>query len=297
MVEQDTSAPEPENRRHQKPVFGQSILFPEGEDLPIFSDTPQEAEDSPYQPPILTDKQSLLPDMPGIDYDHVYENDKAKQRSRMRGKTLTAESGTLFVAGDPAEGSLRILPEDNRAARLREALATYQFDVRALRQLVQGNTEIVEALKNGTAPEELILLLSIFAAIIKPSPREQIKSPTDAISILMLEMSHLDQEQMRVLCLDTKNRLQKIHTVYKGSLNTAIIRVGELFKEPIRLNSAAIILAHNHPSGDPSPSPEDVFITRQAVEAGKLLDCEVLDHLVIGQGKYVSLRERGLGFS
>ena len=87
-----------------------------------------------------------------------------------------------------------------------------------------------------------------------------------------------------------------MHTVYIGSLNSASVRVGELFREAIRVNSAAVIVAHNHPSGDPTPSPEDVHVTRQIVEAGKLLDIDVLDHLVIGQQRWVSLKERGLGF-
>jgi DNA repair protein RadC len=81
-------------------------------------------------------------------------------------------------------------------------------------------------------------------------------------AVLMVEMAHLDQEQMRVACLDTKNKLQKVHVVYQGSLNTSLIRVGEIFKEPLKLNSAAVILAHNHPSGEPEPSPEDVLVTR-----------------------------------
>jgi DNA repair protein RadC len=99
-----------------------------------------------------------------------------------------------------------------------------------------------------------------------------------------------------VLCLNTRNRIQKLHTVYVGSLNTSIIRVGEVFKEPLRLNSASIIVCHNHPSGHADTSPEDVLVTRQIVEAGKLLEREVLDHLILGQGRWVSLREKGLGF-
>ncbi len=95
---------------------------------------------------------------------------------------------------------------------------------------------------------------------------------------------------------DTKNHVLKVHTVYIGSLNSAQVRVGELFREAIRTNSAALIVAHNHPSGDPTPSPEDVAVTRQIVEAGKLLDIDVLDHLVIGLSRWVSLKERGLGF-
>lgn len=127
--------------------------------------------------------------------------------------------------------------------------------------------------------------------------RFQIKSPTDAAQLLMIEMGHLDQEHLRTVLLDTKNRVQAVSTVYIGSLNSSMIRVGEVFKEAIRLNSAALIVAHNHPSGDPTPSPEDVFVTRQIVDAGKLLDVEVLDHLVIAQGRFVSMRERGLGFA
>jgi DNA repair protein RadC len=126
--------------------------------------------------------------------------------------------------------------------------------------------------------------------------RFQIKSPSDVADLLMIEMSHLDQEHLRTVLLDTKNRVQAISTVYIGSLNTSMIRVGEVFKEAVRRNSAALIVSHNHPSGDPTPSPEDVLVTREIISAGKLLDIDVLDHLVIGQGRFVSMRERGLGF-
>ena len=127
--------------------------------------------------------------------------------------------------------------------------------------------------------------------------RFQIKSPTDAAQLLMLEMGHLDQEHLRTVLLDTKNRVQDVSTVYVGSLNASLIRVGEIFKEALKRNSAALIVAHNHPSGDPTPSPEDVLVTRQIVDAGKLLDVDVLDHLVIGQGRWTSMREKGLGFA
>jgi DNA repair protein RadC len=126
--------------------------------------------------------------------------------------------------------------------------------------------------------------------------RAQIKSPSDVAQLLMLEMSHLDQEHLRTVLLDTKNRVQVISTVYIGSLNSSLIRVGEVFREAVKRNSASLIVVHNHPSGDPTPSPEDVLVTREIVSAGSLLDVEVLDHLVIGQGRFVSMRERGLGF-
>jgi DNA repair protein RadC len=99
-----------------------------------------------------------------------------------------------------------------------------------------------------------------------------------------------------VLYLDTRNRLLGSETVYVGSLNASHIRVAEVFRDAIKRSCAAIIVAHNHPSGDPSPSPEDVEVTRQLIAAGNLLNIELLDHLIIGQQRFVSLRERGLGF-
>jgi DNA repair protein RadC len=101
---------------------------------------------------------------------------------------------------------------------------------------------------------------------------------------------------LRVILLDTRNRVLEIVEVYQGSLNSSPVRVGELFKAAVRRNAAAIIVVHNHPSGDPTPSPDDVAVTRAIVQAGKLLDIDVLDHLVIGGGQCVSLKERGLGF-
>ena len=130
----------------------------------------------------------------------------------------------------------------------------------------------------------------------KPEDRMVVHSPSDAADLVKYEMSVLEQEELRVMLLDTRNRVLRTDTVYRGSLNSSQVRVGELFKNAIRRAAAAIIVIHNHPSGDPTPSPDDVAVTRAIVEAGKLLDVEVLDHLIIGSGRYVSLKERGLGF-
>ena len=126
--------------------------------------------------------------------------------------------------------------------------------------------------------------------------RPTIHSPADAAAMLQHEMSALEQEHLRVILLDTRNRVIDIVEIYHGSLNSAQVRVAELFKPAIQRMSAAIILVHNHPSGDPTPSPDDVAVTRAVVQAGKLLDIDTLDHLIIGRGRFVSLKERGLGF-
>jgi DNA repair protein RadC len=132
--------------------------------------------------------------------------------------------------------------------------------------------------------------------IASPEERPQVKSPADAANLMMMEMSMLEQEHMRLILLDSKNYVLNTPTMYIGSLNTSVIRVGELFREAIKQNCAAIIVVHNHPSGDPTPSPEDVAVTELITQAGQLLDIDVLDHLIIGQQRYVSLKERGLGF-
>lgn len=180
--------------------------------------------------------------------------------------------------------------------RLHEGIAPY-LSVPTLRQLIGERGDIYQALRSPEPPVEVRVILDILSDILRPRPREQIKSPTDVAGLLMVEMGQLDQEELRAVLLDTRNRVQDVVTIYRGSLNTTMVRIGELFKPAIWHNSAAMILVHNHPSGQPDPSPEDVLMTRQALEAAKLLDCELLDHLIIGAGRFVSLRERGLGFT
>lgn len=129
-----------------------------------------------------------------------------------------------------------------------------------------------------------------------PDLSAAINSPEDAAELVRYDMQALLQENLRVILLDTRNRKIDVKPIYVGSLNTSMVRVGELFKEALQRSAASIILVHNHPSGDPAPSPEDVALTRSAVQAGKLLDVEVIDHLVIGQNCFVSMKEKGLGF-
>ena len=129
-----------------------------------------------------------------------------------------------------------------------------------------------------------------------PKEHPVIQSPEDAASLILYEMGALEQEHLNVMLLDTRNRMVKLVEVYRGSLNSSLIRVSEVFKEAVRANAAAIIVVHNHPSGDPTPSPEDISVTHAIVQAGKLLDIEVLDHIVVGKNKFISLKSRGLGF-
>jgi len=131
---------------------------------------------------------------------------------------------------------------------------------------------------------------------IPPEERPQISSPADAARLLMPEMSYLEQEHLRVVLLDTKNRLLGMPTVYVGSAHTAVARVAEVMREAVSARAVGMIIVHNHPSGDSTPSRDDLALTKRFVEAGQLLDIRVLDHLIIGGRTYVSMKQRGLGF-
>ncbi len=125
-----------------------------------------------------------------------------------------------------------------------------------------------------------------------------LQSPEDVASLLMPRMQDLEKETMVVVLLTTRNTvIGEPIEIYRGSLNSAMVRISEILRPAIRANAAAIIVAHNHPSGDSTPSPEDVRVTKAVVEAAELLDIDVLDHLIIGRGRYTSLKSKGLGFS
>ncbi len=133
---------------------------------------------------------------------------------------------------------------------------------------------------------------------LTPQDRAVIQSPQDVANLVQAEMAALEQEHLRVLLLNTKNQVLKVHEVYIGNVNSSVVRPAEVFRPAVRDNAPSVIVVHNHPSGDPTPSPEDAAITRDLISAGKLLNIELLDHVVIGSGgRYVSLNERRLGFS
>lgn len=127
-----------------------------------------------------------------------------------------------------------------------------------------------------------------------PSDRHTIETPEDAVQLLMPDMRHLDREYFKALVLNMKNQVLRCVDVSIGSLNSSVVHPRELFKMVIRHNGAAVIVVHNHPSGDPTPSSEDIGITKRLVEAGRILGIELLDHVILGDGRFVSLKEYNL---
>jgi DNA repair protein RadC len=129
-----------------------------------------------------------------------------------------------------------------------------------------------------------------------PTGRWTIRSPHDVADRLLLQMGRLEREELRVVLLNTKNVVLRVVTVYQGNVSSSLVRIGELFRDAVRLNATGMILVHTHPSGDPTPSPDDLHLTAEALAAGRLLDIDVLDHLVVGHDAWVSLRDRGVSF-
>ena len=218
------------------------------------------------------------------------ESDRPRERLRYYGANALSTSELLAI----------LLRTGVRGENVVQLAMRLLSDHRGLSGLAKASFDELEELK-GVGPAKVTQLKAAFELgrrllVEAPDERPQIRSPADAANLVMLEMGLLDQEHLRLILLDTKNRVLEMPTVYIGNLNTSVIRVGELFRQALRVNCAGMIVVHNHPSGDPTPSPEDVRVTERIVEAGKLLDIDVLDHLIIGWQRYVSLKERRLGF-
>lgn len=128
-------------------------------------------------------------------------------------------------------------------------------------------------------------------ALLQVDARYKISTPAEAANLVMLEMAYLDNEQMRILVLDSKGQLVEKVNLYQGTANSSVLRAAEVFRPAVIRNCPAIILCHNHPSGDPAPSPDDIKATKQLVAAGRVLDIELVDHLIIGHQRFVSLKE------
>lgn len=178
-----------------------------------------------------------------------------------------------------------------------EMLEALSYD---LKQLYNASLEELTRNYAGVgqaAAKRIKAALELGKRLLQPQPRRHITCPRDVFNHLSYHGLPLcDQEELWVLCLDTQNRVQALTKVYRGNVNTSIIRPGEVLRSPVRLNARGMVISHNHPSGDPTPSPEDVQVTRNICQAAELFDIQLLDHIIVVPDKFVSLKERGLGF-
>lgn len=153
----------------------------------------------------------------------------------------------------------------------------------------------IKGIKNIKA-SQILAIAELFRRLnnIKLNKSNQIKSPSDIAKFLMNNMMGLKQEVLKLVMLDTKNTIISVEEVFKGTLNSSIVHPREIFKEAIRKSSSNIIICHNHPSGDPTPSKEDVNITLRLKECGKIIGIDLLDHIIVGRGNFISLKEKGI---
>jgi DNA repair protein RadC len=227
------------------------------------------------------DKRVSIQDMP----------DSERPRERL----LANGAGSLSTA-ELLAIILRTGTVEENALHLAERILAAYKGLPGLSQVSPAELERIKGLGRAKAAQ-IMAALEIGRRLTRAQLEERplVENAADAAQ-LMMDMGQLPQEHVRVILLDSSQRVTGITTVYIGTLNTSVLRVSEIFREAITRNSPAIILVHNHPSSDPSPSPEDVEITRILAAAGKLLDIALLDHLIIGGQSWVSLKELGLGF-
>jgi DNA repair protein RadC len=215
----------------------------------------------------------------------------------------TSEPPLLYVPSQYDQPKLKTLPlREQPAYRVSQNAAACNL-TELLAVVIGGprQIEISQALLAGIGPATAVQIkaaLNLGLRLNLPSEeRPIINSPADAAALVQYEMGLLEKEHLRVILLDRRNHALDIVQIYEGSVNSSQVRIGEVFRPAIQRMASAIIACHNHPSSDNTPSPDDVAVTRAMVQAGKLLDIDLLDHLILSLRGFVSLKERGLGFS
>lgn len=254
-----------------------------GGDPSIEGDAQQKDEPAPTSRSAASAYQPTILDLPPCE--------RPRERLREHGPRYlnNAELVAILlrsgVSGENAINvAMRVLAEFDGLAGLARAGYTELCEQHGLNHA--KSSEIMAALELGRR-----------IASLAPEERAQISCPQDAASLLSAEMEPLVQENLVVLLLNTRNQVVARRTIYIGTVNSSAVRPAEVLRPAIRENAPSFIVAHNHPSGDPAPSPEDVSVTRDLVAAGKLMDIELLDHLIIGHGgRFTSLKEKRLGF-
>jgi DNA repair protein RadC len=234
----------------------------------------------------------------------------SKLRPEPAERGRVAESTLPYPARPAARIEQTALPDlsDQELLAILIGGAYASADAGLLWEAIDGNltqlytAELSELVRNYSgvgraAARRLKAALELGRRLATPKTRLQFTCPHDCADYFTrMGLGLCQQEELWAAGLDTKNRVISFSKVYRGNVNSSIIRTGEVLRDAVRHNATAVVVAHNHPSGDPTPSPEDVTVTRHLREAAALLGIDLLDHLIIGPDCWVSLKERGLGF-
>ncbi len=193
---------------------------------------------------------------------------------------------------------LRTGHQEESAIRLAERVIYQAGGLRFLPDFTLEELQRIKGIGLAKAVQvKAVLELGKRLAVSARPQRISVSSPQDVASVLMEEMRYYQKEHFRIVLLNTKNQIISVEEISVGSLNSSIVHPREIFNQPVKKSAAAILLVHNHPSGDPSPSREDLEVTKRLMEAGRILGIQVLDHLIVGDGRYLSFKEEGLLFS
>ncbi len=228
--------------------------------------------------------------IPGYRITDINQDERPRERLKKHGASVLSAPELLAIligSGIPGENAVqigqRLLVHYNNLSGIYKA----------------GFERLREEKGIGPARAAQILAAMEIARRVTNEMADQkpaIMSPDDAAALVKFEMSALEQEELWIMLLDTRYRLIEIDKLYRGSLNASSIRIGEIFKAAIRKNAAAVIVMHNHPSGDTTASPEDIAMTQEMVRAGDLLNVEVVDHLIIGGNRFLSMKNSHIVF-
>ena len=216
------------------------------------------------------------------------EGQRPRERLIREGAGMLADNELLAIL-------LRTGTAEASALDLATHLISHFGGIRALVQAAPEELSAVRGIGLAKAAQvKAALELGRRVAATQIEERPYIRCPEDAAFLVMEEMRHLDREYFSALLLNTKNQVVARETVSIGTLNSSAVHPRELFKGAIRRSAAAIILVHNHPSGDPTPSKEDMDVTRRLQEAGEIVGIEILDHIVIGDNKFISFKAKDM---
>jgi DNA repair protein RadC len=225
--------------------------------------------------------QPLIRDMP--------MDERPRERLRMRGPEALTNAELVAIL-------LRTGISGENVVTLAQRILSRFEGLRGLGKASFGDLTRQHAMGEAKA-SQLLAAMELGKRMLHEQPaRRIVRAAEDVFRMLFADMAQLEQEELRVILLSTRNEVIAMRDVYRGNVSSAVVRIGEVFRDAVREGCPSIIVVHNHPSGDPSPSAEDAALTKQLVEAGRLLGIEVLDHVVIARSGFVSLKERKLGF-
>lgn len=215
------------------------------------------------------------------------ENERPQERLMKYGPQCLSNSELLSV----------ILRSGNKNEGITALTTRLLSEFKGLNSLLDATTEELTSIP-GIKSAKASTIIAIGEIVkrygsFRSGDEYKITSPESCADLVMNEMRDLKKEVLKVILLNTKNCVIGIKDASVGSLNSSIVHPREIFRDAIRKSAASIILVHNHPSGDPTPSGDDINSTKRIMESGKIIGIELLDHLIIGEGKYISLREKG----